>query len=167
MRFAPLIVALCCLVASPSGAQETRSGHFVEFRARPGALWGHTYIVYGRTDGRGRAVESHRAGLYPDGGRAGLVMGSFVPVAARVQAVPGDYSERPSAIYRRSLSAVQYARLKRAVAQLRARERAWHMVMFNCNDFGIAVARDLGLSAPPNILVPNAWVRALAAMNGG
>ena len=46
-------------------------------------------------------------------------------------------------------------------------ERAWHMVMFNCNDFGIAIARELGLAAPPNMLVPNAWVRALKAMNGG
>lgn len=167
MRVVPLIAALCCLFIWPADAEPPRAGHFVEFHARPGALWGHTFIVYGRRDTGGRIVEAHRAGLYPDGGRAALIMGSFVPVAATVQAVPGDYSERPSAIYRRNLTAAEYAHLKRTVARLRARERAWHMVMFNCNDFGILVARELGLAAPPNMLVPNAWVRTLAAINGG
>jgi hypothetical protein len=167
MRVVPLIAVLCCLFIWPADADPQRAGHFVEFHARPGALWGHTFIVYGRRDTGGRMVETHRAGLYPDGGRAALIMGTFIPVAARVQAVPGDYSERPSAIYRRNLTASQYAHLTRTVARLRARERAWHMVMFNCNDFGIVVARELGLAAPPNMLVPNAWVRALAAINGG
>ncbi len=167
MRVVPLIAALFCLAIPSADAQPPRAGHFVEFHARPGALWGHTFIVYGRRDADGRAVETHRMGLYPEGGRAALVMGTFVPVAARVQAVPGDYSERPSAIYRRNLTAAQYAHLKRTVSHLREHERAWHMVMFNCNDFGIVVARELGLTAPPNMLVPNAWVRALAAMNGG
>ena len=53
------------------------------------------------------------------------------------------------------------------VARLRAREHTWHIVTHNCNDFGIAIARELGLITPPNLLVPNAWVRALAALNGG
>ncbi len=169
MRFAPLFVALCCLAAVvPSArAQEARTGHFVDFRARPGALWGHTFIVYGRIDANGRAIEVNRAGLYPDDGQAGLILGTFVPVRATVQAVPDDFSEAPSAIYRRSLSAAGYARLKAKVAQMRGNERAWHLLMFNCNDFGIAIARELGLAAPPAVLVPNAWVRALKTMNGG
>ena len=50
---------------------------------------------------------------------------------------------------------------------MRDDERAWHLMLFNCNDFGIAIAHELGLAAPPAMLVPNAWVRALAAMNGG
>ena len=171
MRPAPLFVALCCVAAAmlPARAQEApgRAEHFVDFRARPGALWGHTFIVYGRIGERGQPLELNRAGLYPDDGRTGLIVGSLVPVRATVQAVPDDFSETPSAIYRRRLSAADYARLKAKVARLRANERAWHMVMFNCNDFGIAIARELGLAAPPNMLVPNAWVRALRAMNGG
>lgn len=171
MRSAPLFVALCCVAAAmlPARAQEApgRTEQFIDFRARPGALWGHTFIVYGRVDERGAPLELNRAGLYPDGGRQGLIVGSFVPVSATVRAVPGDFTETPSAIYRRRLSVAQYARLKAAVARLRANERRWHMLMFNCNDFGIAIAREIGLAAPPNILVPNAWVRALRAMNGG
>ena len=169
MRFAPLFVALCCFAAAvPSArAQDGRSGHFVDFRARPGALWGHTFIVYGRIDAGGRALEVARAGLYPDDGRMGLIAGTFMPVDARVQAVPDDFAERPSVIYRRRLSAADYARLRAKVARMRGGERTWHLVMFNCNDFCIAIARELGLAAPPAMLVPNAWVRALAAMNGG
>ena len=110
-------------------------------------------------------VELERAGLYPEDGRAGLIAGTLVPVNARVQAVPDDFTERPSAIYRRRLSAADYARLQAKVARMRDNERAWHMMMFNCNDFGIAIAHELGLDTPPAMLVPNAWVRALTAMN--
>ena len=160
----------CAASARPSPsahAQDARGGHFVDFRARPGALWGHTFIVYGWIDSSGRAFEVARAGLYPDDGQAGLIAGTFVPVNARVQAVPDDFSERPSAIYRRHLSAADYARLQAKVARMRGNERTWHLMMVNCNDFGIAIAHELGLAAPPAMLVPNAWVRALAAMNGG
>ena len=171
MRPTFLLIALSCLMWTLPHAyaqQNTdRTTHFVDFRSRPGALWGHTFIVYGRVDERGRLLELHRAGLYPDDGRAGLILGTFVPVPATVQAVPDDVSITPNAIYRRQLSARDYTRLKAAVRQMRANERAWHMLMFNCNDFGIAVAQHLGLATPPNLLVPNAWVRALKAMNGG
>lgn len=169
MRLASLLIAFCLAAAAalPARAQDSRNGHFVEFRARPGALWGHTFIVYGDLDSQGRAIERYRAGLYPDDGRAGLIVGTFVPVNATVRAVPDDYSERPSAVYRRRLSSADYARIKAKVQRMRGGERAWNMMMFNCNDFGIAIARELGLVAPPNMLVPNAWVRALAAMNGG
>ena len=162
-----LIVALLCVFAAPAQAQDARGRHFVDFRARPGALWGHTFIVYGRIDANGRAHEVGRAGLYPDDDHAGLIAGTLVPVNARVQAVPGDFSERPSAIYRRHLSDADYARLQAKLARMRGDERAWHLMLFNCNHFGIAIARELGLAAPPAVLVPNAWVRALAAMNGG
>jgi hypothetical protein len=166
MRPAPLLFALCIALASSSvRAQDGgRIDHFIDFRARPGALWGHTFILYGRLGG-GRPVELHRAGLYPDGGRQGLIVGTFVPVPARVRAVPGDFSETPSAIYRRPLTAAQYAKLKATVAHLRATDRGWHMLMYNCNGFADTVAQSLGLHTPPTLLVPNAWVRALKAMN--
>ena len=99
-----------------------RFDHFIDFRARPGAMWGHTFILYGRVDGRGRPVELHRAGFYPDDGQAGLILGTFVPVRAAVRAVPDDFSETPSAIYRRTLSSAQYARLKSTVTRIRAND---------------------------------------------
>jgi hypothetical protein len=167
MRLAPLL-ALCIALASiPARAQDAagRFNHFIDFRARPGAMWGHTFILYGRVDERGRPVELVHAGLYPDDGQVGLIFGTLVPVRAKVRAVHGDFSETPSAIYRRPLSPAQYARLKATVAYLRANDRSWHMLTHNCNDFGREVAQSLGLYTPPGILVPNAWVRALKAMN--
>ena len=167
MRPAPLFLALCLMVpaVAPAAAQDGRVNHFIDFRARPGALWGHTFILYGRVDQRGQPLELHRAGLYPDEGRPALIFGTFVPVRAAVRAVPDDLSETPSAIYRRTLTPAQYVRLKSTVAGIRANDHAWHMLMHNCNHFADLVAQSLGLYTPPSMLVPNAWVRALKAMN--
>jgi hypothetical protein len=161
MRPAPLLLALCLMVPA-AGA---RADHFIDFRARPGALVGHTFILYGRVDERGRPLELHRAGLYPDEGNPALIFGTLVPVLAAVRAVPDDFSETPSAIYRVTLSAARYAQLKATVAHLRKNDHAWHMLTNNCNTFADMVAQSLGLATPPNLLVPNAWVRALKAMN--
>jgi len=171
MRLAPLLLphflASCIALATlPACAQDSgRYNHFIDFRARPGALWGHTFILYGRVDERGQPVELYRLGLYPDDGRPGLILGTFVPVRAAVRGVPDDFSETPSAIYRRTLSPAQYARLKATVNHIRANDHAWHILAHNCNHFANTVARSIGLYTPPNILVPNAWVRALKAMN--
>lgn len=167
MRPVPLLLALCVLFAPPPAHAQDRGrvDHFVDFRARPGALWGHTFILYGRVDGHGRPTELYRAGLYPDDGRIGLIVGTLMPVRAAVRAVPEDFSETPSAIYRRTLSPAQYARLKATVSRIRATDRGWHMFMHNCNSFADMVAQSVGLHTPPTLLVPNAWVRALKAMN--
>lgn len=175
MRPAPLVLALCialCAVVAPPllaplAAQDAaaRHSHFIDFRARPGAMVGHTFILYGRIDRNGHAAELVRAGLYPDDGSTGLIFGTLLPVPARVRAVPDDYSETPSAIYRRALTPAQYARLKATVRHLRANDHVWHMLTHNCNDFAAIVAQSLDLATPPPVLVPNAWVRALKAMN--
>lgn len=167
MRLVPLLLTLCVLLAPPPAhAQDSgRVDHFIDFRARPGALWGHTFILYGRVDERGRPIELYHAGLYPDDGRIGLIVGTLVPVRAAVRAVPEDFSETPNAIYRRTLSAAQYARLKATVSRIRANDRGWHMLMHNCNSFAHRVAQSVGLHTPPTLLVPNAWVRTLRAMN--
>jgi hypothetical protein len=168
MRSAPFLFTLLAALSfdAPARAQDTgRHNHFIDFRSRPGELWGHTFILYGRIDERGQPVELHRAGLYPDDGRAGLILGTFVPVPAAVRVIADDHKETPNAIYRRRLTARQYAKLKAIVAELRATDRGWHMFTHNCNDFARVVADSLGLDTPPAILLPNAWVRALKAMN--
>src|SRR5262245_8546202 len=163
MRPAPLLLALCLI--APAAAPDARADYFIDFRARPGAMVGHTFILYGHVDHRGRPLELHRAGLYPDEGQPALIIGTLLPVRGGVRAVPDDFSETPSVIYRRTLSAAQYAQLKATVAYLRSHDHTWHMLTNNCNTFANMVARSLGLHTPPNLLVPNAWVRALRAMN--
>ena len=164
-----LAVMVGGLAAGPALAQARAAraaGYFVDFRSRPAYLFGHSFIVYGRLDEHGKPYDTHRAGIYPIDGQAGLIMGSAVfPVRASVRAVHGDYQERPSNIYRRRLTPAQYARLVRVVGGLRHSEREWNLLFKNCNDFAIDVAKGMGMTAPPSWLPPYFFVAQLRLLN--
>jgi hypothetical protein len=166
---AMLAVVFCSLASEPAPAQPhgaSAAGYFVDFRSRPAYLFGHSFIVYGRLDNRGKPVETHLAGIYPIDGQAGLIMGSAVfPVRASVRAVHGDYQERPSNIYRRRLTSAQYTKLLRVVGGLRRSEREWNLLFKNCNDFAIEVAKGMGMTTPPSWLPPYYFVAGLRALN--
>lgn len=154
--------------AAPALAQpRAGSQYFVDFRSRPAYLFGHSFIVYGRLDARGKPVETRRAGIYPTDGQVGLIMGSvLLPVQASVRGVDDDYKERPSNIYRKRLSAAQYARLLRVVGGLKRSEREWNLLFKNCNDFVIDVAKGMDLTSPPSWLPPYYFVAGMRALNG-
>lgn len=155
--------------AAPAVAQpgsRSHAGYFVDFRSRPGYLFGHTFIVYGRLDAHGRPHDSHRAGIYPTDGQAGLIVGSLLPVRASVRGVDDDFNERPTNVYRKRLSPAQYARLERIVASLKRSEREWDLLFQNCNDFAIAVAKRMDLATPPSWLMPYYFVGGMRALNG-
>ncbi len=157
------------LARRPAYAQtraRSQPGYFVDFRSRPGYLFGHSYIVYGRLDERGRPVNTHLAGIYPIDGQAGLILGSVLPVRASVRGVKDDYKERPSNSYRRRLDAAQYARLVRVVGGLKKSEREWDLLFKNCNDFSIAVAKGMDMTTPPSWLMPYYFVDGLRLLNG-
>ena len=137
----------------------------MDFRARPSHLLGHTIIVFGRLNDRGRPEDVHYVGLYPTDGQTGLIIGSVLPVDASVRAVDEDISEAASAVYRRMLTHNQYRRLRTAVRREQARETYWHLLFFNCNDFAARIAEQLGLRTPPTLLLPSAFVTALRALN--
>lgn len=141
--------------------------YFIDFRARRGALFGHTFIVYGRVGADGQPLEAEYAGNYPADGRRGLIVGSVIPVRTIIGSVKGDLTDPATIIYRRKLTAAQFARVKAAVRHMRAQDHYWHLVFFNCNDFAVEIARSIGLSSPPSWLVPHAYITALRAMNGG
>ena len=140
-------------------------GYFVEFRSRPGYLFGHTYLVYGRMDGRGRRVTQKYAGSYPLDGQRGLIIGSVVPVPSSVRGVKEDYEERPSNIYRRKLSAAQYSRLRAVIQHVSADDKHWNLLFANCNDFAIEVAHGMGMSTPPSWALPEVFIAGLRKMN--
>jgi hypothetical protein len=148
-----------------NGERPTGEQYFVEFRSRPGYVFGHTFIRYGHLDARGKPLEIRIAGIYPLQGQQGLIIGSIIPVPASVQGVKEDIKEAPTNIYRRKLSADQYSRLKVAVRHLRATEHHWHLVFSNCNDFAIDIANALGMHTPLSWLPPAAFIEALHAMN--
>ena len=67
--------------------------------------------------------------------------------------------------YRRELTAAEFARVGRAVRVLKATQRQWHLIFYNCNDFAIEIAEALGLRRPPSLMPPGAWVRTMRALN--
>lgn len=177
-RFAVLAIVACNPVTAAGKTPPLNSSlfanekkqpdqqYFVEFRARPGILVGHSFIVYGHLNSRGQPLEIRYAGIYPKNERAGLIVGSVVPVRASVRAVDGDFEYAASIIYRLKLTAAEYVRLKSAVRRERATERYWHILFFNCNDFAIKIAKSIGLRTPPSLLLPKAFVAGLRALNG-
>lgn len=141
--------------------------YFVDFRARRGALFGHTFIVYGRVGAEGQVLEAEYAGNYPADGQRGLIVGSVIPVRTIIGSVKGDATDPATIIYRRKLTEAQYVRIKAAVRHIRAQDRYWHLVFFNCNDFAVEITKAIGLRSPPSWLIPHAYITALRAMNGG
>jgi hypothetical protein len=170
--------ALCCalLLALVSFAAVANAGHpspdtrdgrqsyFVDFRSRPGYLFGHTYIAYGRIDAHGGLHDMQYAGVYPLDGQSGLIIGAVIPVPASVRAVKGDF-QPPSNVYRRRLSATEFARLQQIVRDTRASGRQWNLLFNNCNDFAIDIADGLGMTAPPSWLPPDTFIDGLRFMN--
>jgi hypothetical protein len=146
--------------SKPSGEH-----YFVDFRSRPGYLFGHTFIVYGQLNERGRPIHTHYAGIYPISGQQGLIIGSFIAVPASVRGVKDDYKERPSNIYRLRLSPSQYAHLTHLVGHLKANHKEWNLLFANCNDFAIDVAQGMGMSTPPSWLLPEAFIDGLRDLN--
>lgn len=139
--------------------------YFVDFRARRGALFGHTFIVYGRLGDQGQLLDVAYAGNYPADGRLGLIVGSFIPVRTRIGPVKDDFTDPATIIYRRRLNAVQFARLNAAVRHVRATERYWHLGFFNCNDFAVEMARSIGLRSPMPWQIPHAFITGLRVLN--
>jgi hypothetical protein len=183
MRALPQVFAAACLAAAAcvaAGAAQAQSmflydvsavrrlpgaTHFVDFRARPGVMLGHTFIVYGRLDARGRPYDLHYAGLYPKSGDKQIVI--LTPRAAIMGGVKDDISKAPSVIYRRPLSAAEYRRMLAKINRVRATEPYWNLLFFNCNDFAVEVAESLDMAWPWPWLLPKDFVAGLATLNGG
>ena len=152
----------------PPPAPPAHGQYFVDFRARSTGLFGHAFLYYGRIDRRGRVAEAHFAGLYPrEDHRVFTPLLPLMFVPGYVSLTMEDPNKDLSAIYRRRLSAAQYAHLKATVRRLKARNRWWHPAFYNCNDFVAHVARQLGLRTPHGLDVPTGFVRALRQVNGG
>ena len=139
--------------------------YFVDFRARNGSLTGHSFIVFGRLTPDGRLVSIQNADVYPVDPNAGSVVGAFAPVRGEVRVREGDSKRHAFISYRRYLTAEEYARLLTAIRHERAVERQWSLLLFNCNDFVINIARALGLRTPPSLLLPTTFVATMRVLN--
>ena len=175
-------IAACCLaltatVADVAGAapfsfswrQEivpSDRPYFVDFRARAGSITGHTFIVFGRLSKDGRLISIQNADVYPVDHEVGAVVGTIAPVRGEVRLREGDSKRITSINYRRYLTAAEFARLQAAVRHERMVDRQWSLLLFNCNDFAINIARALGLRTPPSLMLPATFVATLRLING-
>jgi hypothetical protein len=178
MRAARLAIAAFSLLVltAHAGAQDApRHGlsapagdsYYVEFRARTGGILGHAYITYGRLDRSGRPIDRRFAGLYPDDEYEDVLMtfGPLIFAPAHIRAEKKDWATAPSAVYRRTLSAAQYAHLEWFLRQMRSRKLRWNLVFHSCSDFVGEVARELGLVIPLAWATPSGFINELQALN--
>jgi hypothetical protein len=139
---------------------------FVEFVAREDPPAGHTYIRYARFDGNGRPLRMKISGLYPKGGWAGKFLGGFVPVPASTTYVEEDLSAPITALYRRRLTAAQFAQLEAAVRDSHANFGYWNAFLHNCQAFVGRYAEAIGLTTPGITIIPaDTYVTAIKELN--
>jgi hypothetical protein len=141
--------------------------YFVEFRARGALSFGHTFVLYGKL-GEGNRFASYKiAGLHPKGGSQEYTMGLWFPVAAETGPSDGDVDEQfLAARYCVTLTEAEFKQLVPYIQKLQVEHKTWHGTTYNCNSFGMDVAKFIGLDAPnPNASLPKDLIEKLAEMN--
>ena len=153
------------LPGAPPPVSVSATPYYVEFRARPSLVTGHTYLVYGALGPDGKPADQTVLGFTPEGGVLGLIVGMI--------AMPGDIrrdfldEKLPDYnVYRRYLSSSDYQRLLTFVADEQKQPKVWNMFVNNCNDFAADAAQAIGLRVPGDRFVPPPlFVLMLSNMN--
>jgi hypothetical protein len=147
------------------GARETPAGggYFVEFRARRGMTpFGHNYIVYGRLNTQGDMIAPQVVG-FSDGDPRDV---HLYAEHGLVGPLTLDFTNPPTAIYRRHLTATQFDRLTAKIRQMRRAQLPYHFFFLNCEDFAGEIAESIGLVRPAGLMLPMAYVVWLRVLNG-
>jgi len=153
-----------------NGCKDARAAgrpYFVEFRSRGAQSFGHTFVLFGKL-GEGNRFASYKiAGLHPKGDSTSYTMGLWFPVAADTGPSDGDVDEQfMTARYCVTLTEAEYNRLVPYIRQLQSEHKTWHGTTYNCNSFGMDVAKFVGLDTPnPNASLPKDLIEKLADLN--
>lgn len=141
--------------------------YFVEFRARNAASFGHTFVLYGKLGAGNRFASYKVAGLHPKGDSTQYTIGLWIPVPAETGPSDGDIDEQfLEARYCVTLSEAEYQKAAAYIRRLQSEHTTWHGTTYNCNSFGMDIAKFIGLDTPnPNMHLPKELVEMLADMN--
>jgi len=141
--------------------------YFVEFRSRGAASFGHTFVLHGRLGEGNRFARFQVAGLHPKGDSTQYTIGLWVPVAAETGPSDGDVDEQfMTARYCVTLTEAEYNKVAVYIKQLQAKHKTWHGTTYNCNSFGMDIAKFIGLDTPnPNANLPKDLINRLAELN--
>lgn len=145
------------------------SRYFIEFRSRYAYTYGHSYVVFGTLDARGKMVNPQVAGLAPKSDDPTIYMaGHMVPVEASTGWTDGDLEpEYMSAYWRVMLTEPEYRKIVAYIRKLQASSPLWHASLYNCNAFVGDIARSMGYKTPFHWLLPQEYITKLRKMNGG
>lgn len=150
-------------------AQRAEKRYFIEFRSRYALSYGHTYVVFGRTDKSGRMISPEVAGLAPASSDAApYVLGHFLPVPAETGASDGDLEEEyRSASWRVRLTEAEYQKTVAFIRQLQAKSKYWQATVNNCNAWTGEIAKFMGYKTPAIWLRPQQYITELREINAG
>ena len=142
--------------------------HYIEFRARNAASYGHAFAAIGELRRDGSIATQEIVGLHPATDSVlPWMLGHIVPVPSETGASDGDTEETYfTARYRITMGKERYDGLLAFVRHLQASSPAWHAVFYNCNAFVGDIARHMGLTPPSNsLLFPKEYIEKLRALN--
>jgi hypothetical protein len=156
-------------LAAINAAEAKSNRQFIEFRSRYALTYGHTYVVFGRTDKSGNMVNPEVAGLAPASPDAApYIIGHFIPVPATTGATDGDLEEQyRSASWRVMLTDDSYSDTVAYIRKLQATSHLWEASVYNCNAFVADIARHMGYKTPSIWLRPQQFITNLREMNTG
>jgi hypothetical protein len=145
-----------------------QAAYYIEFRAAQIGTYGHSYVAYGRLNGRGQPADAHYADLHPMGNYAIMAIGHILPVPANTTWDPDVLKLPVSSSYRRKLSAAEYRKLLAAVRVAKANKQPyWNAISNNCNHFVAQLAQAIGMKTPSDLVFSYAFVPALRDLNEG
>lgn len=155
--------------AAGGTTQRSQKLYFIEFRSRYALSYGHTFVIFGRTDKSGRMINPEVAGLAPASTDAApYVLGHFIPVPAETGASDGDLEEEyRSASWRVMLTEAEYRKTVAFIRQLKAKSKFWQATVNNCNAWTGEIAKFMGYKTPPIWLRPQQYITELREMNVG
>lgn len=150
-------------------AARTEGRYFIEFRSRYALSYGHTYVIFGRSDAAGRMINPEVAGLHPAStSTVPYVLGHFVPVPAETGWSDGDLEEQyRSASWRVMLTEAEYRKVVADIRKIQASTKTWHASVYNCNAFVASIAHSMGFKTPGIWLRPQQFITKLREMNAG
>jgi hypothetical protein len=154
--------------AATTRAPVSTKTHYIEFRSRAAASYGHTFAAIGELNRDGSIATQEIVGLHPATDSVlPWMLGHIVPVPSETGASDGDTEEIYfTARYRITMDKERYDELLAFVRNLQASSPAWHAVFYNCNAFVGDIARHMGLRPPSNtLLFPKEYIEELRALN--
>jgi hypothetical protein len=157
-------------VAGRRGSAKDAGQPFIEFRSRYALSYGHTFVVFGRLNGKGEVGQIKPdmvAGLHPKGDTSTpWTVGHLVPVPSDTGYSDGDLEEEyVSNRFRVVLNEEQYAKLVAHIRHKQANSPLWHAALYNCNLWTGEIAQYLGLKTGFHWLPPAEYIQKIKDMN--